>query len=363
MRRAPTLTDHGEDGSGVTIRPHRPEDAQGVLEQSLDPVSVLWTTVPSPYSMADARRFVEETMPGGWADDSEWGFAVEHDGQYAGTISLRDRGDRRAEVAYGSHPRVRGTGVMERALRQVLDWGFEELDLDTVVWWARHGNWASRKLAWRVGFSFDGTVRRWHPDRSGELVDAWVGTLLRDEPRAPRGSWLDCPVLTGPGLTLRPLEETDVPRIREAGQDPVTVEWLEFIFPQPYTDESARGVITKALEMRARGTGVAWAFTDGGPALAGWVALFNLQGHTAELGYWAHPGARGTGLTRRAAALAEEYAARELGVRLLRAHIAPDNVASRRLAEANGFEQTGLLADATTVRGEPADLALYAKRI
>ncbi len=63
----------------------------------------------------------------------------------------------------------------------------------------------------------------------------------------------------------------------------------------------------------------------------------------------------------RAAAAAERYAVEGLGLKLLRANIAPDNAASRRLAEALGFEATGVLKQAATVRGEPADLVAYAK--
>ena len=66
-------------------------------------------------------------------------------------ISLRDEGPGRAEIAYGSHPDVRGTGAMLRALRLLVDWGFAELDLETIVWQAFTGNWPSRKLAWRLG--------------------------------------------------------------------------------------------------------------------------------------------------------------------------------------------------------------------
>ena len=59
-----------------------------------------------------------------------------------------------------SHPWARGRGVMERALRLLLEWGFAERDLQTVIWLARRGNWASRRLAWRLGFSFDGHAAR-----------------------------------------------------------------------------------------------------------------------------------------------------------------------------------------------------------
>ena len=55
----------------------------------------------------------------------------------------------------------------------------------TVMWHANRGNWPSRKLAWRLGFRFDGTLRQWLPHR-GELRNGWSGTLLRGEALAPR---------------------------------------------------------------------------------------------------------------------------------------------------------------------------------
>ena len=189
MSTAPILTD-----GTVTLRAHRAEDAQGSWEQCQDPLSQSWTTVPIPYSMDDAHKYVGETMPRGWADDSDWGFAIEADGRYAGSVSLRNEGDGRAELAYGSHPWVRGSGYVERALRLLVEWGFAEQELDTIIWWANKGNWASRKVAWRLGFTFEGTLRRWLPQR-GELRDAWVGTLLRDDPREPDSAWLVCPML------------------------------------------------------------------------------------------------------------------------------------------------------------------------
>ncbi len=189
---APTLTD-----GPVTLRHPQESDVQGGWEQCQDPLSQQWTTVPIPYSHADARDFILGFVPGAWESDKEWGFVVEAEGRYAGHIALRNEGNRRAEIAYGSHPWVRGTGHMEHALRMLLDWGFREKDLATVIWLANVGNWASRRLAWKLGFSFEGTLRQWLPHR-GELRDAWAGTLLADDPREPQGRWIDDAVLEGP---------------------------------------------------------------------------------------------------------------------------------------------------------------------
>ncbi|MCW2795983.1 GNAT family N-acetyltransferase [Nocardioides sp.] len=359
---APTLTDAPVNGASVTIRGHLPRDAQGSFEQCQDPASQAWTTVPIPYSMDDARAFVGEIMPQGWAFDTEWGFAVEYDGRYAGTVSLRNEGQGRAEIAYGSHPWARGTGVMERALRLLLDWGFAERDLRTVIWWAHKGNWASRRLAWRLGFTVEGTVRRWQPQR-GDLIDSWVGSLLRGDPREPSSTWLDCPVLVGDGLRLRPMVDTDAPRIAEAGSDPHTQEWLAPLFPLPYDEETARRrVIEAARERLATAHGVAWAVTDGDDRMSAWVALFDISpGRAAELGYWAHPDARGRGLVTRSVPLVARHAKDVLGLERLRAMISPGNDPSARVVLATGFEHTGTLRGATTMRGESADLEIYDK--
>src|SRR5262245_5268215 len=233
---APTLTD-----GRVTLRHPREDDIEGAWEQCQDPLSQQWTTVPIPYSMDDSRDYILGYIPEGWENDKEWGFVVEAEGRYAGNIVLRNEGDRRAEVAYGSHPWVRGTGHMETALRLLLDWGFREKDLATVIWWANVGNWASRRLAWKLGFRFEGRLRRWLPHR-GELRDAWVGTLLAEDPREPQGRWIDAAVLEAPGVRLREFKNTDEARVVEGCRDERTQYWLGGL-PSPYGPDDARAFI------------------------------------------------------------------------------------------------------------------------
>ena len=352
LRIPPTLTD-----GTVTLRVHRPSDAERIVEQSVDPDSVRWTTVPSPYGLDDARAFLGEVMPGGWVSDREWGFAVEFEGRYAGTVSLRNEGSHRAELAYGSHPDVRGSGVMERAVRLLLAWGFEELGLRTVVWWAPHGNWASRRLAWKVGFSLDGTVRRWL-DHRGEPTDAWVGTLLREDPREPRTRWLANPRIAADGVVLRPLTEADVPRIVEGIGDADTQYWLSFL-PRDPDEADARSYLEQVTERLATDHTVTWAFcTPGDERLAGVVGLYRFP--EPEVGYWTHPDSRGRGLTARAAAAAVGHGFSALGLERITGNAAAPNLASRRVLERIGMRQIGIARRAArTGADETVDLASY----
>lgn len=360
MVEAPTLSD-----GTVTLRAHRDADVQRVWEQCQDPESVRWTTVPSPYSHADAHDFVASRAEC-WTSEAEWIFAVEYDGRFAGSVSLRNEGDGRAEIAYGSHPDVRGVkpgggaSVMERALRLLLDWGFTTLPLETVVWWAEKGNWASRKVAWRLGFSFDGTVRRWLPQR-GDLRDGWVGTLRRDEPREPRSTWLEVPVVEGDGVVLRPFREDDVVRLTEGSADPETQYWLAFL-PRDPDLSYGWAYLGAAQEEYAEASALRWAFSEtvDGPLL-GTAGLFRLRlGTSAEVGYWTHPDARGRGLTTRAAALAVGHAFDVLELPRVSAYHTAGNVGSQRVLEAIGLRRVGVQRDdAVTGDGEVRDLIGY----
>lgn len=354
MSLPPTLTD-----GVVTLRAHRPDDAPAVLEQCQDPLSQQWTSVPVPYSPADAEAFVNEVMPLGWLSDTEWSFAIEAEGRFAGTVSLRNEGSRRAEIAYGAHPWVRGTGHVERALRLLLDYGFGERDLTTVIWWARQGNWASRKTAWRLGFRIEGSLRQWLAAR-GEVADAWVGTLLRDDPREPQTPWLECPVIEGDGVRLRPIRADDAPRIAEACAEQRTQEWLGQL-PSPYGLDDALTYVESRTRQRADGTGVTWAVTapDDDELLAtiGWFDWTpEVQ---CEIGYWTHPDARGRGLMTRALGVLTDHVLRDPGVARVVAYAAVGNAASRRVIEANGFRQFGVERLGARVRAGRADLALY----
>jgi RimJ/RimL family protein N-acetyltransferase len=357
---APTLSD-----GVVTLRAHIDDDVEAVVEQCCDPLSREWTTVPVPYSREDARRFVRDVMPGGWASDQEWGFAVEHDGAFAGTVSLRNRGDRRAEVAFGAHPRARATGAMERALRLLLAWGFspEGRGLGTVIWYAYPGNWQSRRLAWKVGFSFDGTLRGWL-DHRGELRDAWTGTLLAGEQLEPRTPWLDVPRIEGERVRLRMHRPDDLDRVHESATDPVSAYWLGRL-PHPYTREEAQRFLLLRSEGMASGTDLHWMIADPATdALLGTVSLMRLHEGTAEVGYWSHPDARGRGVMTEAVRMACRHAVIDpddggLGLHRLYASAAADNVASRRVLERAGFTLVGIERRSVLVRDGMHDGATY----
>ncbi len=338
----PVLTD-----GVVTLRAHHAGDVDGVLEQCLDPVSQAWTTVPASYTRAMAEGFVGERVPAAWAAGS-WVFAVEADDEtgtprFCGTVELRDEGDARAEIAYGAHPWARGRGIVHRALELLLAWGFEEQGLRTVIWWANRGNWASRRAAWRLGFTLDGTVSQWLPQR-GELLDAWVGVL-----RAGRRAGAAHRLAGGPSGGRRAgVAAALAPRRRgpdRAGVQRRAHPALAVAAAAPLHARRRRRlprVPAGAAGHRRPGS----AGRSPTPRPTRWSAASrsstSSRGRDAEIGYWAHPDARGRGVMSEACGLAVRHAFTPpttggLGLQRLRISAAEGNAASHRVIVANGF--------------------------
>lgn len=367
MSAIPTLTD-----GVVRLRAPNDDDLEGSVEQCQDALTQQWTTVPVPFTREDARTYLRHVIPAGWETDREWGFVVEARDdtgtpRYAGTISLRNEGDGRAEIAYGSHPWVRGRGLMERALRLLLDWGFAERDLQTVIWLARRGNWASRRLAWRLGFSFEGTLRDWLPTRGG-LADAWVGTLRRGEQMTTGTPWLQPPTISSGPVVLRATSEADIPRLVEGAGDPDVQRYSQNLREHaPHDEATARARELHLREEAARGLSVAWAVADAeSDELLGWIALFGVHPRReAEIGYWAHPAGRGRGAISLACRLVVRHAFVDaedggLGLHRVTANVAVGNDASHRVMQRAGFVRIGLERQSTLLPdGSWIDAVLY----
>lgn len=367
-RDVPTLT--SDDGE-VVLRAHRPEDATAVVEMAEDPQTRRWTTVPEPYGLREADDFLLRAVPLGWQRDERWMFAVESthpDGvrRFSGTVGLIDRGARRAEVTYGGHPTVRGRGVLTRAVDLLLDWAFTDRGLEAVLWMSERGNLASRRLAWRLGFTVDGVLREWldHRDR---YPDAWVGTLRAGADRTPRTPWLQAPVLdvvteAGEPLRLRAIRPEDADRVAEACSDPRTQHWLPEL-PSPYTPEDGATFALLSHEQMATGEIVAWVVVD--PASDLVLANVAVGLHHHEIGYWAHPDARGRGVVTAATRTVAEHAlapqdAGGLGLHRVHLRAADGNRASVHVAEAAGFTRTGRQREGELLRdGSRVDVLCF----
>lgn len=183
----PLLSDGVVRLRGIELR-----DAPELIENCRDAEAVRWTTVPLDYRAEDAEKFITEISPQGWAEGSTQTFAIADalTDRLLGTIDLHKFRAATAEVGINLGPASRGSGAALRAVRLIQDYAFQGLSLEYLYWQAHVPNWASRKLAWKAGFSFETELRGFADDR-GVSIDVWLLSMAAGEPGAARGPWTD----------------------------------------------------------------------------------------------------------------------------------------------------------------------------
>ncbi|PZF90477.1 GNAT family N-acetyltransferase [Micromonospora deserti] len=169
----------GAGAGELRLRPMEERDLDAVVDTCRDADTIRWTSVPDPYDRADAESYLSYAR-GAWAAGTSACYVVaDVDDRYAGTIDLRlsPTDPLLADVGFMTGPASRGRGVMPAALTALSTWGFATLGLARIEWRANVGNTASRRVAEKAGFVFEGTARGGVAHRGGR-VDAWMAGLL-----------------------------------------------------------------------------------------------------------------------------------------------------------------------------------------
>ncbi len=135
--------------------------------------------MPSPYDDADARRFVESAAAG-WAGGAAH-FAVEEaTGRLAAAITLWIVRPGIGEVGYWAVQELRGRGYTTHALALLAEWALREVGLERLQLGTLPGNRPSERVAEKVGFRREGTLRAYVVQR-GERRDVSMWSLLPGE--------------------------------------------------------------------------------------------------------------------------------------------------------------------------------------
>jgi RimJ/RimL family protein N-acetyltransferase len=145
------------------------------------------------------------------------------------------------------------------------------------------------------------------------------------------------PTLTTDRLTMRGWREEDAASYAEITADPEVMRFMGGVLDAPQT---WREIAVFIGHWELRGYGL-WAIEREG-ALIGRVGLWQPDGWPGlEVGWLLARGAWGHGYATEAARASVDYAWRELGAQQLISLIAPENTASRRVAERLGMRPRG----------------------
>lgn len=172
----PTLRD-----GDVTLRPWRLDDV-GAGRRQHDQEIAGWVGFGGAAPSPEQRRAAIKRWHGEYADGRKRvSFVVEHLGQVAGAVEVRQGENGTCRLCWSVFPWHRGLGVGTRAVRLLIRYAFDELGLHRIAAEVEVGNIAALRTAGRAGLRREGVLRG-VAGTHGERRDCVLLARLSDDP-------------------------------------------------------------------------------------------------------------------------------------------------------------------------------------
>ncbi|MGH2686564.1 MAG: GNAT family N-acetyltransferase [Actinomycetota bacterium] len=180
--REPILTER------LRLEPVGPEHAEQIwnaAEASLDELRpwLPWARAASP----EASRDFAERSETAWVADTDYAFTVMEEGEVVGGVGLHTpRLEGLGEIGYWSRTDRTRRGYTTEACNALLAFAFQTVGLYRVELRAGVENRASQRVAEKLGFRLEGTLRQGCPSGEGGGYDCLLyGLLASDGPSSP----------------------------------------------------------------------------------------------------------------------------------------------------------------------------------
>ena len=161
-------------------------------------------------------------------------------------------------------------------------------------------------------------------------------------------------------LLLRQLENSDVKEVFALRSNPSTMKFI----PRPLvtSDEEALEHIAMINAKIDNNEGINWAITmKENPKLIGIIGHFKIQpqNYRAEIGYMILPEYHGQGIVAEAIKEVVRYGFEEMNLHSIEAIIDPNNLASERVLQKNGFVKEAHILENEFFDGKFIDTVIY----
>lgn len=168
------------------------------------------------------------------------------------------------------------------------------------------------------------------------------------------------PLITTDRLILRKVGPNDVHEIFFLRSDPDVMKFLDRAPAQSI--EEAALFIQKIIDSEKNNDVITWAITlKGDPKLIGTICFWNIskEHYRAETGYALHPDYQGKGIMQEALTAVLDYGFHIMKLHSVEANVNPNNTASTKLLERNGFAREAYFKENYFYNGRFLDSAIY----
>lgn len=158
------------------------EKAFAVVMENYDHLHEWMPWANESFSRESVGEYYRTTLRKFANNEDEIGLNIVYHGEIVGGIGFHEinRQDKSAEMGYWLAKSATGKGLVTRAVKKLLEYGFDELVLNRIVIKCVPENTKSRAIVERLGFTFEGVEREagWLHTR---FVDHVVYSMLARE--------------------------------------------------------------------------------------------------------------------------------------------------------------------------------------
>ncbi|MEO1260481.1 MAG: GNAT family protein [Bacteroidota bacterium] len=163
-----------------TLRTWSPDDLDSLVKfaNNLKIAKNLTNLFPHPYTEESGRNFIKMAREG----KPRRIRAIDVNGEAVGAIGLHPQTDimcKNAELGYWLAEPFWGQGIMTRAVRLTVDYGFEHWDINRIYARPFGTNIASQKVLEKAGFILEGQFEK-TIFKNGEFLDELIYAVRRD---------------------------------------------------------------------------------------------------------------------------------------------------------------------------------------
>jgi len=165
---------------GFKLRELRPGDAFDIASNADN--RKIWLNLrdafPFPYTLENAKYYIEMSRK----QDPQYFFGIEVDGKIAGMISVMPGNDvykLSGEIGYWLAERYWNKGIMTKAVKAMVSYGFTNLGLIRIHTGVFSHNTPSMKVLEKAGFSLEGIFRN-SVIKDGKVLNEHRYAILSD---------------------------------------------------------------------------------------------------------------------------------------------------------------------------------------
>lgn len=167
------------------LRDWKMSDAKSMTKHANNFNIAKWLTdeFPHPYSEEDGKKYIEFVTNN---TDAKV-FAIEIDGEAVGSIGIFPQAGihcKSAEIGYWLSENYWGKGIMTRAIKEIVDYGFSRFDIVRIFARPFATNKGSKRVLEKAGFKLEAQLEK-SLYKNGTYLDECIYVIFRGNPHTP----------------------------------------------------------------------------------------------------------------------------------------------------------------------------------